>query len=297
MKHPTFSIVPEQTLFATLPPHLRQRFEVALELMHEKLYESLSWEMVAEKSAISPHHFHRQFSELFQETPGHYLSRIRLQQAVHLLMANSQTKVIDIAHSSGYSSSQALAKVLKRELGVTANEIRLASANATPDQICEMLDKLSHPRCGDSFEKHLAMSMPTELVWYVERGVKVIEVQNFDWDTAYEKLGDQSKRLLTITPIKGIDREWRNASMTVADWGAPTYQHNGTIKEGYYLCCEVLVLTDVAYITAIKSLFEQANKLKYQVDESRDLIEMMLNVHHEGKKGATFSFQLPVKIV
>lgn len=264
-----FNIAPELVILDTLPDNLRKRFKVALKLMHENLFDSLSWEMVAKKSAISPFHFHRQFSELFQETPGRYLSRVRLQHAVHLLLTEPQKRVTDIAHLCGYSSSQVLAKVLKRELGVSANELRPAGSNSTPLQTFKHLEKLAHPRHGDSFEKHLAKSMPAELVWYAKRGVKVIEVPDFDWDKAYSQFGDKSLQLLTLTPIGDIDRCWDEIAMMIADWNAPIQDQNESVAEGYYLCCEVFVLNDTGYVTAIESLFERARGLGFKVDTSK----------------------------
>jgi AraC-like DNA-binding protein len=83
-RQPAFQLVPEVALLKSLPEHLQKRFTQALTMMHEEWADRRSWEEIATESAISPYHFHRQFSELFNETPGQYLARIRLHPAVGL---------------------------------------------------------------------------------------------------------------------------------------------------------------------------------------------------------------------
>ena len=111
-----YSLIPEKALLASLPGHLQQRFERALASMHRDLQQQLTWEQIARHSSISPAHFHRQFKALFHETPGHYLSRIRLQFATEQLLRFPEQRITDIAHQAGFSDSQALAKALKRTL-------------------------------------------------------------------------------------------------------------------------------------------------------------------------------------
>ena len=140
-----YVLVPEMALLEPLPAHHKKRFEMALFMMHNSLADSLSWEQIAQESAISPYHFHRQFSQLFGETPGQYLGRVRLQYAVSLLSSETPLKITDIAHECGYSSSQAMAKVLKRELGMTAKSLHQFVVSGTSADMAELLNKLSHP--------------------------------------------------------------------------------------------------------------------------------------------------------
>lgn len=289
-----YALVPEVALLEPLPRHHRKRFETALYMMHDSLTESLSWEQIAEKSAISPYHFHRQFSQLFGETPGQYLSRVRLQYAVFLLHINKETKVTDIAHQCGYSSSQAMAKVLKRELGMTAKSLREFFTTGTPCITSHLLEKLSHPGENGSIEKELAQSMPTELVWYPARGMKITPIPDFDWDVIFETHGKRSKQLLSATPISELDRSWNDISYTIGEWQVSDDQYDFFIPEGYYLCCEVYLVTDMAFITAIDSLFLQAEKQGYQIDDNGYLIEMVRDIELNLARGATFAFQIPI---
>ncbi|MFT6139402.1 MAG: AraC-like DNA-binding protein [Psychromonas sp.] len=289
-----YALVPEVALLASLPEHHRKRFETALFLMHDTLAESLSWEQVAEQCAISSYHFHRQFTLLFNETPGQYLSRVRLQYAVNLLFMDDSKNITEIAHLCGYSSSQAMAKALKRELGMTAKNIRDLISSGTPEETFQLLDKLAHPGKDYSLEKQLAQSLPCELVWYPARGIKVQHMPDFDWGVLFETIGEKSTQLLTATPIEELDRPWKDMSYTVGNWQISSEHFDHYIPEGYYLCCEVYLVSDVAYATVIEALFEQAEKLDYQVDQDSCFIEMVRDVELTLTGGATFAFQVPI---
>ncbi|RJG40223.1 AraC family transcriptional regulator [Motilimonas pumila] len=291
-----YVFVPEVALLEPLPAHQRKRFERALTMMHDALEQSLSWEQIAQKSAISPYHFHRQFSRLFGETPGHYLSRVRLQYAVFLLYMSEGMKVTDIAHHCGYSSSQAMAKVLKRELGITAKDLRQSFVTGTPSEASAMLQKLAHPAKQGSLEKQLAQSMPTELVWYPQRGIKVTPMPDFDWDTVFDSYGKDSCKLLSATPIAELEGSWGDITYTIGEWQVDHEQYDFFIPEGYYLCCEVYLTSDVAFIAAIESLFQQARERGYEVDETGSIIEMVRDVEMTMTGGATFAFQIPIVI-
>lgn len=300
-----FSLVPEIALLEPLEAHLRKRFEKALNLMHNGLAEELTWEQIADKSAISPYHFHRQFNQLFNQTPGQYLSRIRLQYAVYQIFLNKDEKVIDIAHKCGFSSSQALAKVIKRELGMTAKSLRQHLQTATVEETAVLLDNLAHPLLTSSedkpssesklsLEKKLAESMPVELIWYPKRGIKLVEFSNFDWDLAYDKFGNNATQLLVTAPVKHFDSSWQDIKYIVGNWQTTKEEFNYFIAEGYYLCCEVYVTSDTAYLEAINGLFKQAEKSELQVDTNGSFVEIMRNIDPSMTGGASFSFQLPV---
>ncbi|WP_375749418.1 AraC family transcriptional regulator [Vibrio sp. HN007] len=283
-------------MLESLPEHHRKRFESALYMMHNSLEESLSWEQIAEKSAISPYHFHRQFTQLFNETPGHYLSRVRLQYAVYLLFIDNGLKITEIAHNCGYSSSQAMAKVLKRELGMTAKDVRQHVETGTPDETSQLLEKLSHPGKSLSMEKQLASSMPTELVWYPARGMKTVDIPDFDWDLIFDTYKEKSTQLIGATQITELEKPWNEIRYRAGEWQLPEEQFDFYISEGYYLCCEVYLITDTAYAAAIDGLFEQAESQGYQIDESGYLVEMVRDVELREEGGATFALQIPVTL-
>ncbi|WP_373953026.1 helix-turn-helix domain-containing protein [Vibrio pomeroyi] len=291
---PGFKLVPEIALIESLPEHLQKRFSHALTLMHEEWGERRTWEEIATESAISPYHFHRQFTELFNETPGQYLSRVRLQIAVGLLINDEPWSVIEIAQYCGFSSSQSLGKALKRELGVTAKHIREMGYNATPKETADFIQRLAHPGVQSSMEKELVKSMPTELVWYPERGMQKLKLDDPDWDTVFEMYGQKSTQLMGTTPIKQMRNKWDDIDAEIGNWQVAKERYDMTIPEGYYLCSDVYLVSDVAYSTALEALFNAVKQQGLQLDVNGYLVEMIRHIDDDDVEGVTFSFQLPV---
>ncbi|ROO70220.1 AraC-like DNA-binding protein [Vibrio crassostreae] len=293
---PGFKLVPEIALIESLPEHLQKRFSHALTLMHEEWGERRTWEEIATESAISPYHFHRQFTELFNETPGQYLSRVRLQIAVGLLINDEPWSVIEIAQYCGFSSSQSLGKALKRELGVTAKHIREMGYNATPKETADFIQRLAHPGVQSSMEKELVKSMPTELVWYPERGMQKLKLDDPDWDTVFEMYGQKSIKLMSTTPIKQMKNKWDDIDAEIGNWQVAKDRYDKVIPEGYYLCSDVYLVSDVAYSTALEALFKAVEQQGLKLDVQGYLVEMIRHIDDDEVEGVTFSFQLPVLI-
>jgi AraC-like DNA-binding protein len=291
---PAFQLVPEVALLKSLPDHQKKRFTQALTMMHEEWAERRTWEEIATAAAISPYHFHRQFAELFHETPGQYLGRIRLQVAVSLLLNDEPWSAMEIAQYCGFSSSQALGKALKRDLGVTAKQIRKMGYEATPRETADFLKRLAHPTGSGSIESQLAQSIPTELVWYPQRSMKNLKLDDPDWDTVFELYGRKSTKLMSTTPLKQMRKTWDEIDLCIGNWQADPSQHDVIIAEGYYLCSEVYLVSDVAYSAALESLFQSAEQQKLRLDTQGHLVEMIRQIDTTDVEGVTFSFQLPV---
>ncbi|MEZ8062200.1 MULTISPECIES: helix-turn-helix transcriptional regulator [Vibrio] len=291
---PGFKLVPEIALIESLPEHLQKRFSHALNLMHEEWGERRTWEEIATESAISPYHFHRQFTELFNETPGQYLGRVRLQVAVSLLLNDEPWSVIEIAQYCGFSSSQSLGKALKRELGVTAKHIREMGYNATPKETADFIQKLAHPGVQSSMEEELVKSMPTELAWYPERGMQKLKLDDPDWDTVFEMYGQKSTQLMGTTPIKQMRNKWDDIDVEIGNWQVAKDRYDKIIPEGYYLCSDVYLVSDVAYSTALEALFKAVEQQGLKLDVQGYLVEMIRQIDTGDVEGVTFAFQLPV---
>ncbi|KZN44096.1 hypothetical protein N475_08280 [Pseudoalteromonas luteoviolacea DSM 6061] len=294
-KNPTpFVLVPEYALLAPLPEHLLTRFATALKLMHQDLASGLCWEQIATQSAISPFHFHRQFSELFNETPGQYLSRVRLQYAVHYIFAEQDYKIIDIAHECGFSSSQALGKALKKALGLTAKEIRAMGVSGTPRQTSELMTKLAHPSETESLENKLAQNLPCELVWYPQRGMKLLPNTSQDWDIVFDTFGEKSTRIMGMTPVNQLENSWKDIQTYMGDWQVTSSEYTKLLAEGHYFCCDVYLVSDTAYAVALEQLFKLIETEGYQLDDSGYLVEIVRDIEMTDTGGVTFSFQVPV---
>ncbi|NAW86586.1 helix-turn-helix transcriptional regulator [Photobacterium halotolerans] len=298
-----YELVPESTLLAPLADNVRKRFEMALQLMHSTLSDRLTWEQIANRSAISPFHFHRQFTQLFHETPGQYLHRIRLQYAISQLLMSRNSSITHIALSSGYSSSQALAKALKRETGYQAKQVKALGQTGTPDETIALLSKLAHPsqhRTSEvvqpPIEQQLASSMPCELIWFPARGIYTQTAHRGDWHRLFDHHGQQTAKMLCATPVLELDRPWHDITSVTGKWRTPPEQSDHVISEGYYLCAKVRVASDIAYLNALESLFRQAELLGYHLDNNGSLIEILLDMDTRLTGTAGFNFRIPVQL-
>lgn len=87
------------------------------------LNEMLNAHTLADRAAMSRHHFHRMFRAYVGCSVGSYVTWRRLQRACALLASGSEP-VLDIALSVGYDSAQALSKAMRRELDTVPTAIR-----------------------------------------------------------------------------------------------------------------------------------------------------------------------------
>lgn len=87
-----------QLLFANL--FTRNSVSIA-EVVKTHLYNNLSIEELAKLSGVSASSFKVEFAKLFNESPGKYLKKKRLQRATELLIA-SDDSISEIAYQTGY---------------------------------------------------------------------------------------------------------------------------------------------------------------------------------------------------
>ena len=148
---------------------------------------------MARMAALSPYHFHRLFKACTDETPAHYLRRLRLEDMALQLFLH-RANVTTLALTYGFSSSQALSKAFKQYFGVTPSEVKQ----------CHDTDDLAHllqnSKIGHALRKHghaqtatlayggAGASQPCvrlETEWFAQRSLAVIRVTG-PYGQAYE---------------------------------------------------------------------------------------------------------------
>lgn len=100
-----------------------ERLARAVAYLEGHLDTPLDTRSLALQAALSPFHFHRLFQAYFGTTVSGYLTWRRLQKACELL-SHSDATVLEIALDVGYTSAQALAKAMRRELETTPTAVR-----------------------------------------------------------------------------------------------------------------------------------------------------------------------------
>ena len=84
--------------------------------MEQNLKQNLRFEQLVELSNMSPTSLRRAFQHSFSCSPMAYLQKLRIQQAL-LLLVDPDLSITEIAHSVGYSDSSYFARVFKQEVG------------------------------------------------------------------------------------------------------------------------------------------------------------------------------------
>jgi AraC family transcriptional regulator len=95
----------------------------AVELMRQRLADSLTLEELAEAAGLSPFHFARQFKTATGHPPHDYLIRLRVDRAQELMRQHARNWTLAaIASECGFADQSHMARHFKRVLGVTPGE-------------------------------------------------------------------------------------------------------------------------------------------------------------------------------
>jgi AraC family transcriptional regulator len=100
------------------------RFRRVLDHIEAHLDDELTVERLSGVAAFSKYHFHRRFSELFGIGVYEYVQLVRLRRASYQLAFRAHRRILDIALTSGYESSEAFSRAFKKTLGQTPSEFR-----------------------------------------------------------------------------------------------------------------------------------------------------------------------------
>lgn len=288
-------IIPEVQVLDDMPVQFRARFEKAVKLMYTLLGEAITWEQIAEQCAISPFHFHRQFTQLFFETPGQYMSRMRIQFAVELLIEKPKLSITDVAHVAGYSSSQAMAKVFNRVLSVTPKKIRQLMQTGTPEQMSNLLAKLAAPENKQMQEYQLASEANYEVNFiparYLKKEMGVSEHAVEEYMFATEDAGTY----VSVLPLHQLENAWTDIDISVGNFVESSTADTILVPEGQYLCSDVLVISAVGYDASWQGLFDYAERENLDLDDNGFCVEISHGGREDKTEGYLFSFQIPLK--
>lgn len=93
------------------------------DFLHEHVTENVGLEQLAALVGLSPFHFARAFKQSTGVPPHRYHLKARIEKAKALLVT-TDAPVTEIALDVGYESSQALARLFRREVGVSPSDYR-----------------------------------------------------------------------------------------------------------------------------------------------------------------------------
>lgn len=94
----------------------------ARDLIHARYGGPLRIEDLAREAALSPFHFLRMFRAAFGETPHRYLTRVRIEAAKRLLLADAP--VTDVCFDVGFQSLGSFSALFSRAVGAPPSAFR-----------------------------------------------------------------------------------------------------------------------------------------------------------------------------
>jgi AraC-like DNA-binding protein len=94
----------------------------ARDAIHARYAQSLRLEDLAREAALSPFHFLRLFRSAFGETPHQYLTRVRIEAAKRLLLADAP--VTDVCFDVGFQSLGSFSALFAKRVGSPPSAFR-----------------------------------------------------------------------------------------------------------------------------------------------------------------------------
>lgn len=102
----------------------RERLYQLREYIDVNLDDDLTVDKLSDLACLSKYHFHRQFSAVFGITAFSYIKQARMKRASYQLAFKTDMKIIDIAFSCGYESSEAFSRAFTRVIGQSPSQFR-----------------------------------------------------------------------------------------------------------------------------------------------------------------------------
>ena len=103
---------------------LYRRVSAGRDFIHARAFENISLGEVARASFLSPYHFHRAFRGAFGVSPHDYVTRLRIDQAAHLLRQSPDLSVTQVAGAVGFESPTSFASLFSRHTGVSPSALK-----------------------------------------------------------------------------------------------------------------------------------------------------------------------------
>lgn len=94
---------------------LFRRLLIGRDYLHSHASQSVSLDAVARAACLSPFHFHRGFTQAFQQTPHEYITSLRLAQARRMIESGST--VLRACLEVGFSSPSAFSRLYGSRFG------------------------------------------------------------------------------------------------------------------------------------------------------------------------------------
>jgi AraC family transcriptional regulator len=105
----------------------RRKLHTVIEYIMENLEGNPTLEQMAAVVHLSPYHFARQFKAATGSPPHQYVIARRVERAQHLLRADGEIGLVDVALRVGFSDQSKFSFHFKRMVGVTPGQFRTSA--------------------------------------------------------------------------------------------------------------------------------------------------------------------------
>jgi len=89
---------------------------------------------LADRVGMSPRHFSRSFTEQVGQSPGHYVTTVRVEAARRLLEQEPHTTTAVVARRCGFGTAESLRRAFQRRLGIPPDNYRAKFATTSPNK-------------------------------------------------------------------------------------------------------------------------------------------------------------------
>ncbi|MCA9885872.1 MAG: helix-turn-helix domain-containing protein [Anaerolineae bacterium] len=101
----------------TTNPYI-ERINAVIDYINAHITTDLPLNVLAEKAAFSPFHFHRIFKSITGETVNQFVNRLRLERAAALLKGAPSMSILDAATACGFNSASVFSRSFKKHFGI-----------------------------------------------------------------------------------------------------------------------------------------------------------------------------------
>ncbi|MBS1661664.1 MAG: helix-turn-helix transcriptional regulator [Bacteroidetes bacterium] len=111
-----------------MEPEQYKKVDLCRRIVQAKLFidrhyaENIDLEQIACNAYFSKFHFSRLFKKTYGKTPHHYLTQVRIDNAVDLLKQGMS--VADVSFRVGFDSSTSFAALFKKHFGLSPSDYR-----------------------------------------------------------------------------------------------------------------------------------------------------------------------------
>jgi len=105
-----------------------ESIQLCLEFIHSNYKERIGNLDIANAGFISPYYLIKRFKDVIGETPVHYLTKLRIKQAM-MMLQNPKNTVNDIARECGFQNGNYFTKVFKKFTNLSPSEYRAQKKN------------------------------------------------------------------------------------------------------------------------------------------------------------------------